>query len=109
MKKKLLSILLCAALVFAMAVPAFAATYISQFKWRVGAYDEETYSLNVYGNTVLSPNRNVVIYTSQNIADQRWIHAEYANGKFYMISDINGYGTYALNINRYQVSGRRLS
>lgn len=102
MKKKLLSIILCVALVFAMAVPAFATTYISQVKSQVGAYGDEVYSLSVYGNTVLSPNRNVIIYTTQNIADQRWIHAEYANGKFYIISDINGYGTYALNINRYQ-------
>lgn len=101
-KKKLLSILLCAVLVFAMAVPAFADSYITQAKWRLRAYDGTSYCLSVYGNTVLSPNRNVIIYTTQNIADQRWIHAEYESGKYYIISDISGYGTYALNINRYQ-------
>lgn len=99
--KRILCLCAVCILCVALSLSAFAASR-AKTGWRLGAYGDQTYSLSVYGNTVLSPNRNVVIYQSQNITDQLWIQQTAPNGLYYLVSGIDGYGTYALNIYRYQ-------
>ena len=97
MKKKLLSIVLCAVLVFAMAVPAFADDSIS---------NEDTGGfLNCYGNyTYNYNNRNVTDYKAGYPGKDQWWYLEYTSYSklqgyvISSVSDLQG-NEYGLNIN----------
>lgn len=96
-KKKLISIILCAALVFAMAIPAFADGTIS---------NEDTGGLlNCYGDYSSNfSNRNVTDYKTTTAGkDQLWYldYTNYQTLQGYVVSSVSDvYGTkYGLNIN----------
>ena len=97
MKKKIVSLLLCVALVCAMAVPAFAATTICNEE--TGGY------LNCYGDYPSNfSNRNVTDYkTSSPGNDQLW-YLDYTSrplAQGYVVSVVSDiYGTkFGLNVN----------
>ena len=62
--------------------------------WIVPRYNTNV-ALSVYGNTQVSQNRNVIVWSKQNIADQLW-RIDVPNGYARIKSEINN--NYALNI-----------
>lgn len=107
MKKKIVSLLLCVALVCAMAVPAFA-------DWEIEPDLPMGHSpnrLNVYGN-LGSPmqGRQLTLWTDNGSADQRFVvKQETTNGKKYMYLLSSQSTSYAINRSTQSVAGGQLA
>lgn len=120
MKKKLLSILLCAALVFAMAVPAFAAkptTDIKNYSLTDGIQPSSTYRYTYQfrlKDTLLFLNVNnsahpgtvqegdaVILWNGVSTNDQQWYKTENYDGDGYFLRSAL-FMDYGMNINHVE-------
>lgn len=94
--KKLLAIILCAAMAVGTALSTSAMSARTSFL-KISNVKHANACMNVYGNNVVSNNRNVCIYTSDGTDAQRWI-LDRNGDTVYVRSKIDE--RYALNVDR---------
>lgn len=91
LNKKILTACLALMVAVAMAVPTFAAELIPENS------AGNNLCANVYGNSEVSDNRNVMLYTRLGSRDQRWYMQTDSSGYEVMVTSLHP--DYALNIN----------
>lgn len=110
--KKLISFCIVTALLFVLAVPAFAETTLYHYPEGIYFLHAQrtpeaytNYCLNIASNHQVGQNVNVNIYTATGDPDQRWSYQLCSDGKFRMCSMLNQ--DYALNVYYPNTGGAR--
>lgn len=91
LNKKILTSFLALMMAIAMAVPAFASELVPSNP------AGQNFCANVYGNSEVSDNRNVMLYTRLGSRDQNWYMQTDLSGHEVMVTSLHP--DYALNIN----------
>lgn len=111
--KKLISFCIVTALLFVLAVPAFAQTRAA-YHYPTGVYTlhaqmtpevDTNFCLNVASNHQVGQNVNVNIYSSTGDLDQRWNYKLCNDGNYRICSMLNQ--NYALNVYYPNTGGAR--